>query len=124
MTRGFLYYAHNNDAINYLKLAICSALTGRHFLSEFRATIVTDSKSLKTLNQTDNDLLTELFELIHIDDINYIGSNKKAVKNLTKNKGVHSWHNMSRPNAFNDSPYEETILVDVDFIFQENNTGH
>ena len=38
-----------------------------------------------------------------------------------ENKGMHQWHNRTRPNAYEDSIYDETILVDADFIFQDNN---
>lgn len=119
-TRGLLYYAHNNEVINYLKLAICSALTARHHLNNFRATIITDKYSLESLNEQDNQLLSELFEYIKIDDTIFNHKNYRVVMHVYENKGRQPWYNRTRPNAYKDSIYDETVLIDVDFIFQDN----
>jgi len=120
---GFLYYAHNNERINYLKLAICSALTGHYQLKNFKATIVTDDYSLEYLSKENKKILENLFENIKIDNRVFKTKyrNYRTVMNVFENKGTYPWHNRTRPNAYIDSPYDETILIDVDFIFQDNN---
>lgn len=118
---GFLYYAHNNDIINYLRLAICSALSARHQLSSFRATIVTDDNSISSLSSYDKKILEQLFEEIKINNRYDETDNSRVTLDGDTNHGSHLWYNGSRPNALDDSPYEETIMIDVDFIFQDNN---
>ena len=119
--KGFLYYAHNNEIINYLRLAICSALTARHQLKDFHAMVVTDKYSLESLTEQDNELLEELFEFIKVDNTVFERKNYKGIMHGYENKGKHPWYNRTRPNAYKDSVYDETILIDVDFIFQDNN---
>ena len=119
--RGFLYYAHNNEVINYLRLAICSAITARYQLKDFRAMVVTDQYSLESLTEQDMELLEELFEYIKLDDTVFSRKNFRIILHAYENKGSHPWYNKTRPNAYNDTLYDETILIDADFIFQDNN---
>jgi len=122
-SRGFLYYAHNNEAINYVKLAICSALTGKHQLKEFNAMLVTNKDSMKSLGGREMALLESLFdEVIFDDDYNKDSSDNMRVNvNGTQRTRVQPWHNITRMNAYEDSIYEETIMIDVDFLFQDAN---
>ena len=121
-SRGFLYYAHNNDIINYLRLAICSATTGKFQIPTFRAMVVTDDKSLSSLSDEDKKRLTDLFEVVKINnDYEHKVSNRRLIMDGDKRHGVHSWHNGTRSNALTDSIYDETIMIDVDFVFQDNN---
>ena len=120
-SRGFLYYAYNNDVINYLKLAICSALTGHYQLSSFRAMVVTNSDSLDSLNDEERSLLYKLFEKIKIDNEQPTYKNYRVVIDGDTRRGIHLWLNGSRPNAYTDSIYDETIMIDVDFLIQDNN---
>lgn len=117
--RGFLYYAHNTEHINYLKLAIMSAITGKHYISEFRATVVTDNSSLSHLDYDEHIMLNMLFENIYIRNIEPT-RNKRILYNGHTIVGNVVWLNHTRPDAYIESPYEETILIDCDFIFQNN----
>jgi len=118
-SKGFLYYAHNNGAINYLRLAICSAITGKYQISTFRAMVVTDDESLASLNEQDTKLLTSLFDMVKINN-DFKTDNRRVIETGGKRE-IHSWHNGTRPNAYTDSIYDETIMIDVDFLFQDNN---
>lgn len=120
MTNGFLYYAHNNEAVDYLRLSICSALTGHFFVKDFKATLITDEESLKALGKKDKKLLEACFENIKINNFIWQEKNQKQVVNVFDNKGLCMWWNKSRSNAYNDSDYDETVLLDVDFIFQDS----
>ena len=60
-SKGYLYYAFNNEETNYLKLAISSAITGRYYIDDFRATVITDKHSMKFLNKTNKKLLEKIF---------------------------------------------------------------
>lgn len=124
-TKGFLYYAHNNEEINYLKLAICSALSGFYYVNDFQASIVTDDISLKYTPKKDVKLIEKLFQDIKIDNDFYSkvkAPNMKTIFDVYENKGNLPWHNKTRPNAYNDSIYDETLLIDVDYIFQNSDT--
>lgn len=121
MKQGFLYYAHNNEIINYLKLAICSALTGHCYSKHFRATVITDDESIKSLTSDELRLLEKCFERVKINNQVWKDQNKKLFQNVFENKGSQDWWNKSRPSAYQDSDYDQTVLTDVDFIFQDSN---
>lgn len=120
-SRGFLYYAHNNELINYLKLAICSALTGYYQIKDFRAMVVTNTVSVESLNDDEKYLLNELFEDVKIDDVYPEYDNFRVIMDGDDRRGTYPWINGTRPNAFKDSIYDETIMIDVDFLFQDGN---
>lgn len=121
-TRGYLYYAFNSEEINYLKLAISSAITGRYYIDDFRATIVTDEHSMKFLNKKNEKLLQKCFETILFEE--EIQKHSKLGRRIKNNNITrNNWYNTTRTNAFIDSKYEQTILVDADYIFQNNKTN-
>lgn len=117
--KGFLYYAHNTSDLNYLKITICSALTGKHYIPDFNATVVTDKNSLSHLNNKEKNILNNLFNNVIIKDVPP-SNNKRILYNGTECLGKMIWLNGTRPNAYIDSPYQETILLDGDFIFQND----
>lgn len=119
-SRGFLYYAHNNELINYIRLAICSALSGRYHLKEWHATLVTDKYSLEFSSEEDRNLVYDLFENVIVTEEVFLKENQRVIMDKYENRGRQKWHNRTRPNAYRDSPYEETILIDSDFIIQNN----
>lgn len=120
-SKGYLYYAFNNTETEYLKLAISSALTGRYYIDNFQATVITDEHSVKCLNETNKRLLKKCFENILVEDKiqKYSKLGQKNRNNSTRN----NWYNTTRTNAFTNSKYEQTILVDADYIFQNNKTN-
>ncbi len=121
-SRGYLYYAFNNEETNYLRLAISSAITGRYYIDDFRATIVTDKFSMKFLNEKNKKLLEKCFENILFEsEIQKQSKSDRKTKN--NNSTRNDWFNTTRTNAFMDSPYEQTILIDADYIFQNNKTN-
>jgi len=120
-SKGYLYYAFNNRETNYLKLAISSAITGRYYIDDFRATVITDEYSIRLLSKKDKKLLEKCFENILFEDKiqKYSKLGRKNKNNSTRN----NWYNTTRTNAFTNSKYEQTILVDADYIFQNDKTN-
>lgn len=120
-SKGYLYYAHNNRKTNYIRLAICSAITGRYQMNNFRATIVTDKYSMQFLDKKNEKLLEKCFEHIILKD--EIEKRSNSIVNMNNgNPEKNEWYNTTRVDAFLDSKYEQTILIDVDYIFQDNKT--
>lgn len=97
MKKGALLFAFNSPTYNYFKMAEFAASRINHFL-DIPVTVVTDESSLPD-NPTYN-----------FDDIILVdpdSSNKREW-------GV--WINKGRHQAFDLSPYDETLLLDVDYI--------
>ncbi len=97
MTKGALLFAFNSPKYNYYEMAVATAKRINHFL-DLPVTIVTDKKSLP-------DIIDYTFDktIFTVAD----ASNKR-------DWGV--WINKGRFQAYDLSPYDETLLLDTDYM--------
>jgi len=95
MTKGALLFAFNTEEIDYVNMANIASQRINHFL-DIPCTLVTDS----TISLASHSF----------DQIIYLDSDKSN----TKNKKV--WINKGRYRAFDVSPYQETMLIDTDYV--------
>jgi len=100
MSKGAILFAFNSPKFDYYKMAVATAKRINHFL-DMPVTIVTDDKSV-----TDT---TYSFDktIIATPD-----------KNNIREGAV--WINKGRYQAFDYSPYDETILLDTDYMVNSN----
>lgn len=89
---GVLIFAQNNETIDYMKIA----------------------KLNKKLIQK------HLNVPVCIISENNIPKNTRTFKYLGENETV-TWHNYSRPTAYELSPFENTLLLDADYLIQTDN---
>lgn len=101
MSKGVLLFAFNNGITNYYDMAVATAKRVNHFLN-LPVSIVTDVNSLPTNPTYEFD---KLF-VVKADD-----SNKKDKK---------TWINKGRYQAYDLSPYDETLLLDTDYLINSN----
>jgi len=97
MSKGVLLFAFNIEKVNYYEMAVCCAKRINHFLN-LPVTIVTDNESLPVNS-------TYQFDNVIIADSD--SSNRKQ-KDIWKNKG--------RYRAYELTPYDETLLLDTDYL--------
>jgi hypothetical protein len=99
MSRGFLIFAFNNEVIDYLGHALWIANRIERFMG-LPTTIVTN----ETRETQHNLVLTEALP--------------GRIRNFgTHEKEVHAeWKNVNRFQAYKLSPYDETIVIDSDYI--------
>lgn len=97
MTRGVLLFAFNSPKCNYFEMAEYTAKRINHFLN-LPVTVVTDEQSISDVPKYNFD------DIIIVDpDI----SNKRD-RNI--------WINKGRFQAYKLSPYDETLLLDTDYM--------
>jgi hypothetical protein len=96
MTTGALMFAFNGD-IDYVKMASISATRVKTYLNLPTTLITDESTNIKSIKHIFDNV-----EIIEKDDSNY--RNKKK------------WNNKGRFNAFRLSPYDNTILLDSDYV--------
>ena len=87
MSKGILFYAFNNELTDYEKIARWNAKRVKKYLGLPSTIITTDPIS---------------------------GGRRKMHPGVDKDKVT--WYNAARYNAYKDSPYDETIILDVDYI--------
>jgi hypothetical protein len=112
--RGFLLIAFNNDEIDYIKMACSCALSIKSHLNNNHTTLITESTAWleKILSK---EQIEKVFDNIILVD----APNQKNVRThydspWTKFKAP--FLNNKRSSAYELSPYEETILLDVDYM--------
>lgn len=116
MTKGVLLFAQNNSNMDYVKQAIfCAKQIKKHLGLD--VTMVTDSPEY--LNKTFT---------FYKKYINNVITIPRTHTNQTKryNDGFYAsrvapWNNFSRTSAYDLTPYDETIVMDTDFIVGNKN---
>lgn len=115
MTRGVLIFAQNNAEIDYAKISLFAAKRVKEFLN-VPVSIVTDSKDWLLNSQPDAETVFDQIIPIFNDTTQtrkfYDGS--LASKRLT-------WKNLSRSDCYDLTPYDETLVIDSDYIISSDN---
>ena len=114
MTRGALIFAQNNSDIDYVQIAIFSAKQVKKHL-KIPVTLVTENREY-FLATYPEDL--SLFD--NIIDVNSELSQKKQFNDGSLTSKMLYWKNFSRSDCYNISPYDETIVIDADFIINSD----
>jgi hypothetical protein len=97
MSRGVLLFAFNSPKYNYYEMAVATAKRVNHFLG-LPVTLITDADSLPEYEEYSFDSVTIV----------------EADKNNRRDWGV--WINKGRYRAYELSPYDETLLLDTDYM--------
>lgn len=105
MTRGILLFAKDNEKFSYLKQAEICALLAKKYMNNISVCLVTDSI-------IENSLFSSV--------INYgiTGHTRNFYNNSTLENLV--WFNIGRTHAYDLSPFDETIILDTDYLIQTN----
>lgn len=122
-SRGILMFAHNNDEIDYFRLAVVNALLIQKHLGIKDITVVTDSHSLSyAQEQMGEDFVNKAINNIVINekDRNFKRANIRVYKDTSHTAKNLSFYNVNRCDAYDISPYDETILIDADYLILSN----
>ena len=114
MTQGILIFAFNSNGVDYIKLAILSAKRAKKFLNK-PVSLVTDSKQY-LIDNFSNDI--DIFDKI-IDSVDATTQTKRFY-NGTNNFTKHVWKNSNRVDCYTSTPYDETLVIDSDFIINSS----
>lgn len=122
MSKGYLIFAHNNQEIDYAAIALVNALMIRRHSQVRDVAIVTDRPTIDALREKHGRVVDHAFQ--HI----ILRSAPETRQTRTFNDGDKvkklAWHNGSRSTAYDLSPYRETILLDADYLIQDNTLDH
>jgi hypothetical protein len=92
-SRGILAFAYNVETIDYVAIAE-KTLTLASYKLGLPYTIITDKELENTTHNSRYDIDTETFV---------------------------NWRNVGRHNAYELSPYDETLVIDVDYLITDSN---
>lgn len=102
MTTGALIFAFNNEATDYVKLAAWSAERIRRFL-DIPVAVVT------------NDPGAQGFDRVIVAQPSTGGT-----RHFEDHGQRVSWHNASRVDAYDLSPWDRTLLLDADYVINSS----
>lgn len=115
MSKGYLLIAHNNQHNDYVKQAIYCAQRIKMFCNNASVSIITSNLGyLKKLSGAD------VFEHVIDSKVKDNNNYKLSFDGALSNKTV-KWINAGRDLAYDLSPYDETILLDTDYIISNSN---
>lgn len=97
MTKGAILFAFNSPYYDYYKMAEFTAKRINHFLN-LPVTLVTSKESLSSSTGYNFDQIV----ILEADSSNTLNGK--------------TWLNKGRFNAYDLSPYDETLLLDVDYV--------
>lgn len=115
MSKGVLLFAQNNPDIDYVQMAIFAADRIKKFLN-VSITLATDNRDY--IERTYPEKIN-VFE--HIIDVNSSYVQKKQFYDGSITNKVLPWKNFTRADAYDISPYDETLIMDVDYILNSDN---
>jgi len=109
MSKGVLLFAFNNESLDYVKQAYSLALRISKHLN-LPTSIVTDI-DIKEKHPT---YVSSFDKIIKLERV--VINNKRRYNDGTLHNRVLNFKNASRENSYDLSPYDETIVMDTDFI--------
>ena len=114
--KGFLIHAFSSEHIDYGKLAVCCALAIKSTLQNNSVTVIMDGKTkYKTTSVFSKDIIKTAFDKIIVPDERF-QSEKRTHFDSPWYNFQSEFNNQSRVLSYKYSPYDETILLDSDYI--------
>jgi len=101
LNTGALIFAFNNEKTDYVKMATWCATRVRHFLN-IPVAIVTDA--------TDSGLHQRFEHVIRV------APETGGTRYFEDYADTVSWHNAGRTDAYSLSPFEQTLVLDSDYV--------
>ena len=126
-SRGVIMFAHNNTEIDYFRLAVVNALLVQKNLGIKNVTVVTDPHSLKQGEKTLGKRLIKkaINNIVVVDkDKRFKALNQRLYKDTSHTSKYLPFYNVNRCDAYKISPYDETLLIDVDYLILSDTLNH
>ena len=116
-------FAHNNSEIDYFKLAVVNSLMIQENLGIKNITVVTDKFTADYAEKSLGfKLLDQAFDKIIIVDKDkaYIGAGNRRFRDTSHDQKLLPFYNVNRCDAYDLSPYDETIMIDADYLIMSD----
>lgn len=114
MNKGVLIFAHNSRDVDYVSMALVSAKLAKKHL-EVPVSLVTDNTTLEWTQQSSlyANLVETFDKIVEIEKPQ--ANNQRKLHDGVANKTV-PFINSSRPNVWDLTPYDRTLMIDSDFL--------
>lgn len=120
LKRGYLLHVFGHKDLDYGKMAVCCALSIKSNLKHNHVTVVMDEGTKKWVTATlPKDILQAAFDKIIISKEKYASGKRRHFDSPWFNFKAE-FNNQNRVLSYTYSPYEETIILDTDYIVMNN----
>lgn len=120
MTRGFCIHAYNNLELDYGTMALCCALLIKKNLKTNNTALITTIDTINEVKKLHGEsILNKAFDNINIIDIERNVSLRNYHDTRYSSK-EQPYYNLNRSDTFELSPFDETILLDADYLVLDN----
>jgi len=119
-TKGFLLHAFGSKDLDYGKLAVCCALSIKTNLKNNNVTVLMDEGTKEWIHSTvPQSIIDKAFDQIIIPDEKFRGGKRRHFDSpwLTFKA---EFNNQPRVLSYKYSPYDETIVLDTDYLVMNN----
>jgi hypothetical protein len=114
--KGVLLIAYNNGKIAYEKLAVVAAANVKLHMKNNHVTLLTDVKTFDALvNELTPEQMGCTFDHIIVEDITH-ERNTRMHRDSPWNEFSTQFNNKNKHSIFQKSPYNQTLMIDVDYI--------
>jgi len=120
MSSGIALFAYNTEQIDYIRLATIAARYAKRHMPNQSTCLITDSGTWDWFSKGSyKDLADETF-----DDVVLVEADKKVNKRTHFDspyfKFTSDFKNGNKHRVFNLTPYDKTLLIDIDYVMQNN----
>jgi hypothetical protein len=115
MTRGVLIFAQNNSEIDYAKISLFAAEQVKRHLN-VPVSLITDSKDWLLQSQPTAVDIFDQFITTWTDT-----QQTKRFYDGTLASKTLTWKNLNRSDCYELTPYDETLVIDSDYIINSSN---
>jgi hypothetical protein len=119
MTRGVVIFGVNNSRVNYVALARLAAAFVKKNMPGTNITLITDDASISQYRyeKTYVSDITSIFDVVRlIPPKPELFENSRRYKDTQYYGFDDTFKNEGRASAYDLSPYDETILIDCDYL--------
>jgi hypothetical protein len=121
MSCGILMFAYNNASVDYTGMAFGNALLIKRNMPGIPICLATNRSSYRHLiNQVDESTIKNTFDHVLYDELI---DKRVAVRRYMDTRYTNYsdyYHNVNRTNAYDISPFDQTLLLDTDYLILDD----
>lgn len=121
-SKGVIIFAFNNEKIPYIEFALATLLMVRFHMPQSNTAVITNQESIDWLRtKYSSSVISKAFDHVILDDIVQKTSliSRRSVTINDISAPVMN-HNQNTSNAYWLSPFDETLMLDADYLIQND----
>lgn len=124
MTAGIVFFAYNTEQIDYVKLAVLAAGYVKHYMPGRSVCLITNAGSWEWFEKNEKNALSEKVfdEIVLVEPESEI--NKRVHWDSPWASFTSDFKNSNKHKVIKYSPYDQTLLLDLDYIVQNDSLDY